>query len=57
MQTNQEQAQPNAVNLMIFSAAIFTQKAMLSPCMLVVLLLLQVLDSLQMNIRQSERQE
>lgn len=53
-----EQAQPNAVNLMTFSAAIFTQKAiLLSPCILVVLLLLQVLDSLQMNIHQSERQE
>ena len=52
-----EQAHPSAVNLMTFSAAVFTQKViLLSPSMLVVLLLLQVLDSLKMNIHQSEKE-
>lgn len=50
-----KQAQPNPAKPMIFSVAIFTQKATVVPWMLVVLLLLQVLDSLQMNTCQSER--
>ena len=51
-----KQAQPSAANLMIFSVAFSTQKAtLLSPWMPVFLLLLQVLDSLQVNTCQSER--
>lgn len=51
-----KQAQPSAANPMIFSVAILTQKAiLLSPWMLVFFLLLQVLDSLQVNTCQSER--